>query len=783
MAVVDAESGQPAGRDRSRAAEHEIGAVEQLLLLAEPRHHVTGEQQVGVGVADDEHTGGSWPMLPCAAARPYTSTATFPARICSFGLLRCSSLHSRVSLMQITFDEIQSQPAVWRAAAAALAETAARPCPTGSGWPSSAAAPPGSWLRRVASLRESTGHRRERRLRCLRGARWTAATTGWSPSPAPAARPRSVGPCATCAPPRRAWRSSPSPPARCSTRPGQRDRAGLRRRAIGRPDPVRHRGPRDVPAGVRARHDVRCRASRVAAGPDAGARRPRRSTRRSWPATGSSSSAAAGPSAWPTRPPSSCARPRWPRPRATRRWSTGTARSPWPSRAPPSGGSAPTTPAGRRGRSARRHRRPPTTSTRMVRLVAVHLLALGLASTGRPRPGHPAQPEPIRRPRAGGRCPMNTRCRMSAVLAVAVARGCRRLRLVARAPASGGGAPITVWHGYTDVEATAINKLAAAVERRQPDPQGHPGLRRRQRQRPAEDRLRPSPPASTPTSPTSTARPRPSLVQPRSRSSTSPTTVKDPAWNWNDFYPGERQAATVDGKIIGLPALVDNLALVYNKKLFDAAGVAYPTATWTWDDFRTAAKKLTDASAQAVRLGLRQRRQRGHRLALRRPAVAERRRAARQQRQGSGLRLSGGRQGADLAPRHGGHRQVGLPRHAATATTSTCSTPARSRCSGPGRGTCPRSTARSRTGSRCCRATAPTTPASPGPDSWMVFNNGDQAGGHGQGVPAVAALAGDPPAVGHRHRRPAGTRVRGRRTRSSPTTWRSTPVTRRSLTT
>ena len=36
-----------------------------------------------------------------------------------------------------------------------------------------------------------------------------------------------------------------------------------------------------------------------------------------------------------------------------------------------------------------------------------------------------------------------------------------------------------------------------------------------------------------------------------------------------------------------MPALVDNLALVYNKKLFDQAGLAYPTADWTWDDFRT----------------------------------------------------------------------------------------------------------------------------------------------------------------------------------------------------
>ena len=55
---------------------------------------------------------------------------------------------------------------------------------------------------------------------------------------------------------------------------------------------------------------------------------------------------------------------------------------------------------------------------------------------------------------------------------------------------------------------------------------------------------------------------------------------------------------TVGGKIVGVPALVDNLALVYNKKLFDQAGIAYPTADWTWDDFRAAAKKLTDPSAK-----------------------------------------------------------------------------------------------------------------------------------------------------------------------------------------
>jgi multiple sugar transport system substrate-binding protein len=70
--------------------------------------------------------------------------------------------------------------------------------------------------------------------------------------------------------------------------------------------------------------------------------------------------------------------------------------------------------------------------------------------------------------------------------------------------------------------------------------------------------------------------------------------VKEPDWNWDDFYEGEREAATVGDKIVGVPALVDNLAIVYNRKLFEAAGVEPPSANWTWDDFRSAAAKLTD---------------------------------------------------------------------------------------------------------------------------------------------------------------------------------------------
>ena len=70
--------------------------------------------------------------------------------------------------------------------------------------------------------------------------------------------------------------------------------------------------------------------------------------------------------------------------------------------------------------------------------------------------------------------------------------------------------------------------------------------------------------------------------------------VKDPAVKWEEFPPAARQTATPNGHVIGFPAVVDNLALMYNKKLFQAAGLPEPTNTWTWDDFRAAAKKLTD---------------------------------------------------------------------------------------------------------------------------------------------------------------------------------------------
>jgi len=70
--------------------------------------------------------------------------------------------------------------------------------------------------------------------------------------------------------------------------------------------------------------------------------------------------------------------------------------------------------------------------------------------------------------------------------------------------------------------------------------------------------------------------------------------IHEPGFDWNNFYPASKQIVSPGGKVIGFPALIDNLSVIYNKKLFAAAGVPDPSPDWTWSDFRNVAKKLTD---------------------------------------------------------------------------------------------------------------------------------------------------------------------------------------------
>ena len=62
-------------------------------------------------------------------------------------------------------------------------------------------------------------------------------------------------------------------------------------------------------------------------------------------------------------------------------------------------------------------------------------------------------------------------------------------------------------------------------------------------------------------------------------------------WKAGDFDSGNP-----DGDYYGLPGDAQSHIFAYNKTMFDAAGVSYPTDDWTWDDLRAAAIKLTDPS-------------------------------------------------------------------------------------------------------------------------------------------------------------------------------------------
>ena len=55
-------------------------------------------------------------------------------------------------------------------------------------------------------------------------------------------------------------------------------------------------------------------------------------------------------------------------------------------------------------------------------------------------------------------------------------------------------------------------------------------------------------------------------------------------------------ASGSDGVLYGVPKDKDTVGLVYNKEMFDAAGVAYPDETWTWDDLVEASEKIHDAT-------------------------------------------------------------------------------------------------------------------------------------------------------------------------------------------
>ncbi len=62
---------------------------------------------------------------------------------------------------------------------------------------------------------------------------------------------------------------------------------------------------------------------------------------------------------------------------------------------------------------------------------------------------------------------------------------------------------------------------------------------------------------------------------------------------YEDFYTITMRAFSINDQVVCIPQNISSLVMYYNKDLFDAAGLAYPSEDWKWDDFISAAQALT----------------------------------------------------------------------------------------------------------------------------------------------------------------------------------------------
>lgn len=63
------------------------------------------------------------------------------------------------------------------------------------------------------------------------------------------------------------------------------------------------------------------------------------------------------------------------------------------------------------------------------------------------------------------------------------------------------------------------------------------------------------------------------------------------------YRPSLLEAYSTDGTSYALPSSFSTVVLFFNKDLFDAAGLDYPSSDWTWADEEAAAVALTDQAA------------------------------------------------------------------------------------------------------------------------------------------------------------------------------------------
>lgn len=87
----------------------------------------------------------------------------------------------------------------------------------------------------------------------------------------------------------------------------------------------------------------------------------------------------------------------------------------------------------------------------------------------------------------------------------------------------------------------------------------------------------------------------------------TPFITADETFELSDYFENVTEIARRGDLLYAIPLDFTPMAMYYNKKLFDEAGVAYPQPGWSWDDFLDAARRLTvfpDDARQPTQYGM-----------------------------------------------------------------------------------------------------------------------------------------------------------------------------------
>jgi ABC-type glycerol-3-phosphate transport system substrate-binding protein len=83
-----------------------------------------------------------------------------------------------------------------------------------------------------------------------------------------------------------------------------------------------------------------------------------------------------------------------------------------------------------------------------------------------------------------------------------------------------------------------------------------------------------------------------------------PLRIADPSFDPTAFWPGSLEGCQVEGRVNGLPLGVQPFLVFYDRAAFEAAGLRRPAPGWSWGDFESAARLLTQHDGEkTVRYG------------------------------------------------------------------------------------------------------------------------------------------------------------------------------------